>query len=261
MEQALQINELSELKLWHPQYTRLYFGNEFCNWRIPPLGEFEKIVEFVHAKNIALTMVTSYCNDSEIFQYRQIIEHIIQGCPEPEIIINDWGMYRVCRDLPLKMALGRLLVKQKRDPRIAEFIGTFPAQARKRVRDIGLNKSLLNFLRQENIKRIELDNVSQGLDLTDINNGFNFSLHIPFVYITLSRYCKFNMKRPGEGLRFSSCINKRCATIEIFNKNIKSPIFMRGNALFYKNYSLPEDIKHSRIDRIVYAGDTHNNQH
>lgn len=242
------------MKLWHPRYARLYFGNEFCNWQIPSLAEVKEVTAFVRSKNAAFTFVTSYCNDNEIFQYGRIIEYIIRECPGSEVVINDWGMHKLCREFHVKTALGRLLVKQRRDPRIAENINSFPAEAGKRARDIGLNKALLRFLDKENIKRIELDNVSQGIDLSETGDGFLFTLHVPFVYITLSRYCKFNSSVPEEKFRFSRCIDKQCGTAEIFNKNIKKPLFMRGNALFYKNSSLPEDIEHSKIDRIVYAG-------
>lgn len=253
MEQALAVNKLTELRLWDPRYARLYFGNEFCGSLIPSLAEFKEAAEFTRSKNTALTFVTSYCDDNGMSRYGQIIEYIAQECPGSEVVVNDWGMYKLCRGFRVKMALGRLLVKQKRDPRICGIIGAFPAEAGKRARDIGINKSLQAFLCRENIKRIELDNVSQGIDLSDINDDFLFSLHVPFVYITLSRYCKFNVSFPGEKFRFSRCVDKQCGSLEIFNKNMKKPLFMRGNTLFYKNSSLPEGIEHSRIDRIVYA--------
>lgn len=255
MEHALYINDLSELALWGPDYRRLYFGNEFCNWKIPSLSEIKEIVEFARSKNIALTIVTSYCRDAELQYYRKIIEYLKQECPEFEIVINDWGMYRLGKELQLKIALGRLLVKQKRDPRIPEFITKLHPEARKRLKDIGLNNSLLNFLKKENIDRIELDNILQGLDLTHMNNNFVFSLHVPFVYIALTRYCKFNIKYHGERFKFSSCNNKQCKTMEIYNKKMRRPIFMRGNTLFYKNDLLPDDIEQSKINRLVYAAD------
>ncbi len=260
IEQALHINEISELKLLSRQYSRLYFGSGFCNWRIPSLSEVEEIVGFAGSKDIALTMVTSYCSDSYILQYKQIIEYIIKRHPKLEVVINDWGIFKLCKDLPIKMVLGRLLVKQKRDPRLAELTGTLPPEARKRIRGLGLNKYLLNFLCKENVKRIELDNVSQGIDLTETNNELLFSLNIPYVYITLSRYCKFNIKSSKDRFKFSRCSSKRCGSIEICNKNIKSPLFLQGNALFYKNYILPEDLEHSKIDRIVYDSSILTNQ-
>lgn len=246
------VSNPGELKLWQPRYSRLYLGDEFCNWRMPSEAVLEEILEFIRGKNLVLTIVTSFCNDSEILNYNRLLEKALKSHENIELVINDWGMLEAFKGWPLKLVLGRLLVKQKRDPRIAASIGSLPIGAKKRVKGIGLNKFLLDLLSKWNIKRIELDNVLQGLDLSGLD-GFNFSLHIPFVYVTLSRYCQYHTKRRA-GLEFLPCINKNCPSKEIFNKAIGTPVFMRGNALFYRNYFLPEGIRDSKIDRIVYTG-------
>lgn len=255
MEYALYINETSSLRLWSPHYTRLYFGNEFCDWKTPTLSEIEEILTFVNLHHVALTVVSSYCTDEGLSRFREIIRLIKSEQPRTEVVINDWGVFRLCKELGLGMVFGRLLVRQKRDPRIPYFINSLPRDIRKRFQDTGLNNYLLNFLKAENIKRIELDNVSQGIDLGEVGENHIFSLYLPSVFVSLTRYCIFNMVSFKERFKLSPCKNRKCQEKKIYNNKMRIPIYIHGNAIFYKNYILPKDTSSLRINRIVYMAD------
>lgn len=261
MEYALHIKGLEELSQWDNHYSRVYVGSEFCSKLMFSLSELEEVVSFVRSRNIGLSIATSYCNESNLPAYKIVIDFIRKKYPDAEIIVNDWGVFNICVACSVKTVIGRLLVKQKRDPRISDALDNLPLEARSRVMDIGLNDSILNFLKSKNIKRIELNNVSQGVNLENIKNNFDFSLHVPFVCVSVTRYCGLEFKNEPNEFEIKECQAKACKNIELYNKDLKKLIFRSGNAFFYKNNILPENIQYSKIDRIVYDSNLENNQH
>jgi hypothetical protein len=261
MEYALHIKKLEELSRWDSYYSRVYVGSEFCSKLMFSLPELEEVVSFVRSRNMGLSIATSYCNESNLPTYKMAIDFIRKEYPEAEIIVNDWGVFNICVAFSVKTVIGRLLVKQKRDPRIFDVLDNLSSEAKSRVMDIGLNDSILNFLKSKNIKRIELNNVSQGVNLENIKNDFDFSLHVPFVCVSVTRYCGSEFKNKPDKFGIKECQAKACKNIELYNKDLKKIIFRSGNAFFYKNYTLPENIQYSKIDRIVYDSKIENNQH
>jgi hypothetical protein len=255
MEYALHIKNLASLSTLENCFNRIYIGSEFCSKLIPALPELKTAARFAKSEGLGLTILTSYCSESQLPVYKSIIDFVREDYPEAEIAVNDWGIFNLCVSSGIKTIIGRLLVKQKNDPRICTAIGSLSSGARSRAVSIGMNNSLLNFLKKKDVKRIELNNTLQGVNLDNINDEFIFSLHLPFVFISLTRYCGQDLKDNPEEFKIKECLFEACPDIEIYSKNLKLPLFRRGNAIFYKNELLPKSIfsVHHKIDRIVYS--------
>lgn len=256
MEHAIFISDIGNLKYVESKYSRLYFGNEFCQRLIPSLEDCKGIVDFASERKMAFTLVTPYVTDGGIRSLRPILEYIIANLPGSEIVINDWGVLRLLSrgfNYP-NLVLGRLLTKQKRGPRILNLIGKVPEAMIQHFRESNIDVPVVkDFLADSNVKRIELDNLLQGI--TRENPCLKASLYLPFAYITSTRFCLAASCETGRKyLRSMPACNKECRryTFRLRHKTMPVDLFLRGNTQFFRNERRLEDLDRLKIDRIVY---------
>ncbi len=260
MEKAVYFSSTQKLKTYNlDNYGRIYFGNEFCDELIPSRPKLEEAISIASDHRKSLSFVTCYVSEHKIKQYYALIELLAKLVPGSEVIINDWGMLKMCFDNELEPVLGRLLVKQKRDPRIAHFTESLPEKARLRLRQMGLNDFFLNFLKKQNIKRIELDNLLQGIDTDELrDSGFSYSVYIPYGYITTTRICFFRNRNKGIEKKFSivPCAHE-CSNdmLKLDNRHMKEKLLMKGNTIFFRNSAEYFTNAGTGINRIVHEPD------
>lgn len=256
MERAIFISNIDNLKYVDSKYSRLYFGNEFCQRLIPSLEDLKKAAEFILKKRMDFTLVTPYVTDEGLEVLRPIAEFVARNLPEAEFVINDWGVLRILRkefDF-LKFVLGRLLTKQKRGPRILSLKDKIFPDTIRHFKGSNIDvPELSEFLMNNGIVRVELDNLLQGIDRE--NPSLRASLYIPYNYVTTTRYCLTAGCVTGENhLRSISNCNKECQkyTFRLRHKKMPVDLLLKGNTQFFKNNSLPSNLEKLNIDRIVY---------
>ena len=256
MEQAIFISDIKKLKQADSKYSRLYFGNEFCQRLIPSLEDCKGIMDFVLGQKMNFTLVTPYVTDGGVRSLRPILEYIIGNLPGSEIVINDWGVLRLLRkefNYP-NFVLGRLLTKQKRGPRIMNLMGKVPQAMIQHFKESNIDVPIVkDFLANCGIKRIELDNLLQGITREGL--ALRASLYVPFAYITSTRFCLVASCETGRKyLRSMPACNKECRryTFRLRHKTMPVDVFLRGNTQFFRNERMPEDLDRLKIDRIVY---------
>ena len=100
--------------------VRVYFGNEFCELRIPKRGEFEDSCTVVHEAGLPLTFVTPPATDKGMRTLFDRLTDLQRWSPESEVVVNDWGTLHLVNEefTSLTPLLGRLMSKLLRDPRI-----------------------------------------------------------------------------------------------------------------------------------------------
>ena len=254
-ERALFISNKDNLTYLTEEYKRVYFGDEFCERLLPGRKELEEVMEQAKSRGLAFTLVTPYVTEAGLAR----VEKLISLLPDQtEVVFNDWGVLRVLKSrFPgLVPVMGRLLTKIKRGPRIANFLDTLPEQALVHLRKTNLGVPIYKkFLSENNVKRVELDNPLQGLDLSDVPQELNLSLYIPFAYVTTTRFCLVANSDVPDKKGFIGVFpcNKECQkyTFYLDNAVMTTLLIRRGNAVFYKNTNIPDEIKNSHIDRIV----------
>lgn len=258
MEEAIYISKIEKIKLWEPKYTRLYFGNEFCERLIPSNSELKEVLSFVSDKKIDLSLVTCYVTDKGLDKFVELFEKLSRAGSGFEIIINDWGLLRASRRYPLIPVLGRLLTKQKRDPKVLNIMNKVSKEIKEQLKESSLNSNFIKFLKDKNINRVELDNLLQGIsqDRTDIMN-FSFSLYLPFGFLSTSRFCFSNLhyRNDKKTIGIFSC-KKQCRQKYYYilrNSQTPVPLLIKGNTIFFKNQAIPAMSDESRIDRFVYS--------
>ncbi len=256
MEKAVFIAKTGDLKYVTEEYSRIYFGNEFCQNLIPSVQEMAYILDTVSKKRMDFTLATPFVTNEGMARLIPLIEYISNRLAASEIVINDWGLLRwLNRRYPhLKLSLGRLLTKQKRGPRILNLMHRVPAGMVRHFSQSNADVPILtNFLISKGVTRIELDNLLQGIVRN--NPEIKGSLYIPFAYVTTTRFCLINDYRNRHRRPRGVFVCKReCRDYLLRLRHKKMPVelLLKGNTQFFKNERLPDNLEKLNIDRLVY---------
>jgi len=256
MERAIFVSNLNNLRYFDNGFSRIYFGNEFCENLIPSIRDLKYIIDFTLERSLNFTFVTPYVTDNGLKRIRILLEQMVQDRPDSEVVFNDYGTLRVLNKhySDLTPVMGRLLNRMKRGPRLMTVIGKLPQTTVEYFQSSNLSVPiLLEFLNANNVKRVELDNMLQGINL--ILNTMEASLYVPFGYITTTRLCLTNFcDKPEleEMVGIFPC-EKECGKYTFFMDNEIMPVTLirKGNTIFFRNDSLPENLEKIGVTRIV----------
>ena len=258
MEQALFISSTANLKYWSPEFTRLYFGMEFCERLLPSPAQLKKAVQFTRDHNVDFTLVTPYVTDKGLHQVEKLVAALGEAHPASEIVFNDWGVFHLLREkgYPLKPVLGRLLNKLKRGPRIVPVRDKIPETSLDYFMTPNLSiPEVGSFLLNHGVTRVECDNLLQGLNLDGISKDLHISLYLPFAYVTTTRFCFMpSIHDPGEMKIGVLPCKKECRqyAFSLWNPVMTVPLVRKGNTIFFSNEEIPQPlIREGKIDRIV----------
>ncbi len=276
IEKAIHITSLRNLKYFHNEaYERIYWGTEFCQNLIPNLADTERILRFIKQNDLRFSLVTPFVTERGLNRLNKIFRWLKkQRVKNPEIVVNDWGVLECLHtefNGLFEIALGRLLVRQQRDPAIKKvlekqlpfavkgkdgkiniIVHQPPAKKyRKGIKASYINSPLLqDFLSKFGIRRVELNNLIQGLNLEGIR--LKKSLYTPFVNISTTRFCPMQT-RFQKIYRINVCHRECQRYYDILrNRAVPKIIYKRGNTTFYKNPVNIKKIENSGIDRLVF---------
>jgi hypothetical protein len=258
MEQAVFITRVDQLKYCDDNFTRLYFGIEFCERLLPTMQQLKKVISAVKERAVGFSFVTPYVTNKGLKQLEALLPAVAREIQGAEIVFNDWGVFHFLQEarLPVTPVLGRLLTKLKRGPRMMNIIDQVPAETSRYCRTTGLTvPELRSFLTKNNVFRVELDNVLQGVDLDNTGDDIHKSLYLPFACVSTSRFC-LTANCEDEGMKeyvgvFPCSRECRKYTFTLFNPVMTLPLVRKGNSLFFMNDAIPEIVASGQIDRIV----------
>ncbi|HPA20132.1 MAG TPA: hypothetical protein PLU30_20455 [Verrucomicrobiae bacterium] len=258
---------------------RVYFGHETCQQLLPTPGAARELARRLRDSGKSVTLVVPYLTEAGLRDSVRLIEGLLTQDASLEVVSSDWGLlHEIGRRGLGSPVVGRLLSGQLTDPRLARIMdvnrrrqprpvrhldGTVcqlqyipPSLAMaNRIRSCGLDRpEIIGFLKALGIRRCELSNISQGMELASIP-GWSYSLHIPDVLITVMRRC------PGSGEDFASaehrCTDKVTPSCHGEPRawempGINATVFRRDNALYYRQPNLPTNLQQLPIDRLVH---------
>lgn len=258
MEQALYITRLQQLDYMRDDFTRLYFGAEFCERLIPTVDEASRIASFACERGLALTLMTPYVTDSGLERLGRLLDAVLAAGIRPEVVFNDWGVLDlVLKEYPgASPVMGRLLNKTKRGPRIMNIIDKLPRECRDYFQSCVLSAGdACDFLKQRGVVRVEFDNQLQGVRLDGTDSLISKSLYVPYVFVSTTRFC---LAAGCDDPEHIDCVGigpcaRQCRdyVFQLDNPVMRLPLLRRGNAMFYVNDRLPDGFADSGFDRIV----------
>lgn len=252
MEYATFISNRDNLKYCDQNFSRLYFGNEFCQRLLPTPEELDAVLGVTSP--LDFTLVTPYVTDDGLERVQRLIELMSIRRQEAEVVFNDWGIFSILKERypSFEPVFGRLLNKMKRDPRLMTVLDRIPENTLAYFRGSNLSVPLFrNFLLENGVKRVEFDNVLQGIDFD--SNGIELSLYLPYVYVTTTRACLVNacdIPEKSEQVDISPC-RQECKRYSFHLESDVMPVSLmrRGNTLFFENEELPSFMQH--VSRVV----------
>lgn len=226
--------------------SRLYFGAEFCFWRLPSPQKILAARAWTRAAGWRFTLVTPVLGEEEWQRLDQLLKTVLPNLDAgDEVLISDWGaleLVRAVRD-DLVVILGRTLSGQKRGPRILDMVLN-REQSDYFRRGSWHNREAVELLGELRIDRVEQDNLLQGL--APLPETLRGSLHIPYAMVTSSRICPFRPDRESGPcpVHCGECFTLRSSETSVL-------LYQDGNTQFLHNGQLPENLPQLGIDRIV----------
>ncbi len=257
MEQAIFISKVENLKYYTPPFSRLYFGNEFCEQLLPSVNDLEKALDFVRENGLDFTLVSPYVTEKALGRLELLFQETVRRKPGSEVVFNDYGVLRVLnsRYRELEPVMGRLLHKMKRGPRLMTVINKLPSSTVEYFRSSNLTVPVLGeFLTRKGVKRVELDNLLQGFDFS-LGSNLSASLYVPFAYVTTTRFCLANscdVPEKEEIIGIFPC-QRECQRYTFYLRSEIMPVILmrKGNTIFFENGVLPDGLEEKGVTRLV----------
>lgn len=228
------------------EFSRVYWGNEFCQRLIPGLDRLRTHYSAITESGLGFSLVTPYVTNEGLEKLKPLFQFLVeQG--DAEVVVNDWGVLNVLRrEYPqLKPVLGRLMNKMIRDPRVAQYYDTpgAPREALRALRESSVTAhAYRKLLENYGIEMVELDNLFQGIALHFDQLGLRGSLYIPYGYVATGRVCMIGSLHLPKHDKFCvdnvcrrECLNyviEYCYSDSPFD-NRDQRFFQKGNTVFY----------------------------
>lgn len=274
MEKAVHITNLRGLKyLKTGRYQRAYWGVEFCQNLIPSRKDCEEAISVIGKNNMDFTLVTPFVTERGLKRLKEIFTWLKKKKILCEVVVNDWGVLGLLNSEfkgYFELVLGRLLVRQQRDPAMSKVLEKQPPMAMRdkngNIKIIvhrvpseefqsGIKASYVNTSTAQNllsgygVKRVELNNLIQGINIEGLL--LKKSIYTPYVNISTTRFCPMNSKRQ-KMYRINVC-KKECQEYYdvLRGRALPKVIYKRGNTTFYKNRLTVKEASKNCIDRII----------
>ncbi len=236
-------------------FQRIYFGQEFCETLLPNKTELLAVKDFCKKQGLKLSFVTPYLTDSGLKRALALTRLLSK---EDELVVNDYGLLHAVQGSKPILTGGRLLNRQFRDPRIALFKDTVPRDFFLHLQQSHASSpKFLRFLQGHGIKRVELDNLLQGIGTDLSKSPLRASLYYPFAFISTTRLClTANCGKISSHNKigiFPCARDCRLYQFRLTSSLFPVELFVFGNTVFSKNSKLPKEseLQARGIDRLV----------
>jgi len=159
-------------------FTRIYYGNEFCEAVIPSRKELEKCLFASLERGLSFTFVTPHVTDRYLAALGDCFNLISRNTGEAEVVVNDWGVLRLLRKHhnALVPVLGRILNRSLFDYRRSNVTSLMYFPFRR-------------FLWNYGVRRVEFDCPAQTMGVDLEKAALGGSLYFPFDCCTITHQC------------------------------------------------------------------------
>lgn len=257
VESALFVDNLETRDAVGDDYDRLYFGNEFCDKRLPGPEAVLEAFESAENDGMDFSYVTPILTPTKVSAVETILDRLASVGADVELVFNDWGVFQMAKEYEEfdDLVAGRVLSRQKRDPTVTHLEGDGSVELREDERAVSKNvfehfqKSVVNasYAREHfanrNVNRVELDVLAQGIFEEDIS--FSASLYFPWNFLTVKRWCQESTSAP--------LCNEACEEMEYTLDNrpvMPRQLYRKNNVVFLYNEEVPNV---SYVDREVFV--------
>jgi len=242
--------EISQIDKVKPKSCcRIYIGSYFCQNYFMSLKAYpvNALFQWCRKQEIQITLVVPICSQGRLGECKHLIGEL---CKEDalidEICVNDVGMLDyVSSNFGQKIFLGRLFMKEQRDPRNPKL--------RYQQHAAGcLDAMIKQLLLQYKIAGVEFDKIYNSMEIPSELSTYILGVHAPYAYITTGRMCMYAGMHKQGAMQFETdggcqleCRQKRTCF------SSQDGFFMKiGRTVYYP--SVPCDYKFSGCIREIY---------
>lgn len=232
---------------------RIYFGSSFCAQYFLNMSkkEIDLLVEVCKQQHIKLTMVLPIFTEKHLERAKEKIKAYInefKGALD-EVTVNDYGMlvYIHKHYSLLKLNMGRLFMKDYRDPRYEEYYNQ-PLKPKAFTNYLG------KLVKDYHICSIEFDPSHKTIDMSEKPEEVEIALHTPYCYETVGQICQVaGISQPIEKkFRPNEPCQQECHTHKIhYFIDGGYTLLKLGRAVYFKNESC--EVKGVECIRIIYS--------
>jgi hypothetical protein len=232
----------------------LYFGTEFCEDRIPDVGEAEAYCALARASGWRATLLTPVVTTAGLDRLALLLDGLVARGFSLDVVFNDWGVMGLvsARRPTLSARAGRLMNRALRDPRAFDGTGA----SAPRAPDAGRCARLRGLLARAGVEALESDPDLDGGYLGDGSAGLRRALHLPWVFASSGRHCLLKAAAlPGRGI--GALLGDACprpcrdGALRTARDDCALPLWRAGNTLLYE---VPWPVAQAQLadaDRIV----------
>ena len=246
--------------------THLYWGNSFCQYRLPSINELKDAISFCESRNIEFVLMTPPLNDIGIAQCQLYLDTLQSAKKAVPIVVNDLGFLVLLKETQYcgEIIWGRVLDKTTRDVRMTnnERCQYYSASGYEYARSLASTaKTYQQTLSHWGVTRIQCDCASYPL----VGGEMRYDMFYPTEYLTTGRMCLFQNAAKISDNQPSSmkkgCLHLCQDTMELLirpvdrivleedgSRVLSQKVVRYGNTLFcfHNNLQLP-----SQASRIV----------
>lgn len=227
------------------EFTYLYFGCEFCEYKIPRTGQMKDFFQICKEERLFPVFVTPVVTDYGISKIQEYLD-VLMDENDLSIVVNDYGVLELLYNAGAigRIIAGRVLDKLSHESRASmqELYQYYGRDGLEYATTPGiLSDSHKTALKKYDINRYEFDVPKVGLQLKEA--GLHYSLYWPLSYITTGRVCPFRaMDRRGvDKFLVGSPCTVRCKNVMIERRSLTGDmenhkyVLQEGNTIFYIN--------------------------
>lgn len=266
-------NGLTDADRYYKQFVNeelsfLYFGNEFCEYRLPSAEQLRRLSELCFKEDLTPFFVTPPVTDYGLEIIEQLMDIVFCEKLLSDVVVNDVGvMTLIHRKYPgINLIAGRILDKTSHDSRAtsSELEMYYGENGIKYAMTPGVvSRPSLTVFQEYGVTRFEFDLPKVGLMLPDY---IGCSLYWPYSYLTTGRVCLFHSMvsdaRQTHLVGNHDC-NQLCRKYQIEKRKPINGLvtdngqkiselflFQKGNTIFYVNDIKDEKQFSSRLEQF-----------
>lgn len=243
--------DLEEKICKEQDYRRIYIGSYFCGKYFLQMleADIKNLKAFCEERARKVTLVIPVFSEKDLALGLSKIHEIMDllGDVLDECTFNDFGMMAyLSRTYEVKLNLGRLLMKDYRDPRYPEYFNMV-------YKPKLFHEYMDDWIKNYNITGIEMDPTHGTVDLSEAKEGITLAIHLPYCYMTMGRICEYASihKEIDQKFRPNMECHKECMENFIeYDLQDERRWIRVGRAIYFKN----EEIKliNGLANRIIY---------
>jgi hypothetical protein len=242
MERAIFLDNFSGTQKQIENADRIYLGAQYCPRLLPSTTELE--ASFDRLGDLPVSLLLPFIPQSFHQAALDLIDLCLKAKPGSEIVAQNWGLVESISRKGGQPVIGRLLIKQPKDPRLLKLLETDSENRFEQLRITQINSEAIKLIKSLNASRIEIDLPPWGLNLPEaiIESNLHVSVHLPYAVVSTTRYCKLAQIHSSRQLLQITDCQRQCKTLQykLDHPDIPGDMVLYGNTFLHKSAREPD---------------------